>query len=464
MLIKGATLLQGSTMDVRVTGTVIEELAESLAPRDSEHVIDGRERTLIPGLHDHHIHFFALAAARSSLQCGPPFVQGEAALLELLNRACVGKPASIRGVGYHESVAGDLGADYLDAACGPIPTKVQHRSGRLWYLNSAAMQLLPPVETWPQGAERDSAGKPTGRFYNADDWLRQFLTASPIDIHNTSLELARYGITGFTDAGPDNDQSTLQMMRSSQKDGSLLQRVVLMGRLDLPAYRDSFLRRGPVKIYLREVDLPDFDSLCASISKAHSEQRNVAFHCVTLGELHYALESLDSAGFLQGDRIEHASVADDFSIDRIAACGATVVTQPHFIYERGDQYLQQVPVDEQPFLYRGAAFLGKGVPFAAGSDAPFGEPDPWVAIRAAKDRRTRDGVSMRDDECIAPARAFELFLGDPMSPARTRKVEQGAAADLCLLSGTPEDVVEDPSRERVEITLINGKVVWRRGR
>ena len=45
----------------------------------------------------------------------------------------------LRGVAYHESVAGPLDRDRLDAWVADRPLRVQHRSGALWMLNSAGI-------------------------------------------------------------------------------------------------------------------------------------------------------------------------------------------------------------------------------------------------------------------------------------------------------------------------------------
>ena len=71
---------------------------------------------------------------------------------------------------------------------------------------------------------------------------------------------------------------------------------------------------------------------------------------------------------------------------QLAAAELTVVTQPHFISERGDQYLTDVDPEDQPWLYRLQGFLAADVPLAAGTDAPFGHWDPWRAIRSAPAR------------------------------------------------------------------------------
>ncbi len=64
---------------------------------------------VIPGLHDHHVHLRAAAAALDSVQVGPAKVHDRAELARVLASAPVGVDGWIRAVGYHESAAGPLG-------------------------------------------------------------------------------------------------------------------------------------------------------------------------------------------------------------------------------------------------------------------------------------------------------------------------------------------------------------------
>src|ERR1700741_1576727 len=58
--------------DVRLAGGRIAECAPGLRPAPGELDIDAGGGTLLPGLHDHHVHLRALAAARASIAAGPP--------------------------------------------------------------------------------------------------------------------------------------------------------------------------------------------------------------------------------------------------------------------------------------------------------------------------------------------------------------------------------------------------------
>jgi predicted amidohydrolase YtcJ len=177
---------------------------------------------------------------------------------------------------------------------------------------------------------------------------------------------------------------------------------------------------------------------------------------VTETELVFALAALADAGARTGDRIEHASVAPDSLIDQIADLGLQVVSQPHFIAERGDRYRQDVAADAVPLLYRLRAFLTRGVTLAGGSDAPFGSVDPWAAMRAAGSRRTMQGRCIGPDEALSPEQALALFLADPVRLERQRRVVPGAPADLCLLDRPWQAARERLSADDVRATFIAG--------
>src|SRR5439155_1534908 len=81
--------------------------------------------------------------------------------------------------------------------------------------------------------------------------------------------------------------------------------------------------------------------------------------------------------------------------------------------ERGDQYLTDVDPDDLDHLYPCGGLIAAGVPVGGGTDAPFGDPDPWRAIAAAVTRTTERGHVLGRDERIPPRRALDLFLTPP---------------------------------------------------
>ena len=72
MLIARAEIDGVAPLDVRIADGRIAEIGRGLARRAGETRLDAGGGALLPGLHDHHLHLFALAAAEASLRCGPP--------------------------------------------------------------------------------------------------------------------------------------------------------------------------------------------------------------------------------------------------------------------------------------------------------------------------------------------------------------------------------------------------------
>jgi predicted amidohydrolase YtcJ len=180
-------------------------------------------------------------------------------------------------------------------------------------------------------------------------------------------------------------------------------------------------------------------------------------HCVTRVQLVFTLAALDLAGRRPGDRIEHGAVIGTGSLPDLR--GLTVVTQPHFVAERGEQYAADVPADDRPDLWRLRSLLDAGVSVAAGTDAPFGDANPWAAVRAAAHRPRQ----FQAHEAVSPATALGLFLGEPAVPGARRRVAVGHPADLVLLRPGPLEVLHSLSSDLVAATIVGGEVVYRRG-
>ncbi|PRC53753.1 amidohydrolase, partial [Mycobacterium sp. ITM-2017-0098] len=83
-------------------------------------------------------------------------------------------------------------------------------------------------------------------------------------------------------------------------------------------------------------------------------------------------------------------------------------------------------------LWRLASLLDAGVSVALSTDAPFGDADPWAAMRAAVHRRAPSGVVLGSDERISAATALALFTGD--RPGVPQRIGPGARGDLCILT------------------------------
>lgn len=442
--------------------------------------LDASGGWILPGLHDHHLHLRALAAARASVAAGPPAVTDAHQLAGALAQAPgPGSDSWIRAVGYHESVAGDLDRDVLDRWVPDRPLRVQHRSGILWVLNSRGLEVVGADSEPGPGVERDRFGRPTGRLWRMDEWLSS-RTAWLDEGHLATLlgglsrRAAAAGVTGWTDATPNRSDAETEALARLVVNGEVLQRLHLMvrpgtgsddtllARLAAENDRSHLVTTGPVKIILDDFGLPALDALAATVRTAHLHERPVAIHCVTRTQLVLALAAIDDAGgFRAGDRIEHGAVIAPELIPKLGrGVGTTVVTQPNFVFERGDDYLRDVEPAEMGNLWRAASLVSAGVAVAAGTDAPFGDEDPWQAIRAATDRRTASGASLGGSERVDAARAFSWFCGPGRDPGTPRRVAAGEPADLVVLAEPLGEVVANERPPPVVATVVAGAVAY----
>ncbi|KAA0111216.1 amidohydrolase family protein [Mycolicibacterium sp. P1-5] len=426
MLIQQAHLLDGRIVDIRV-GAEIEEVAERLTPRRGEDTFDAAGGTVIPGLHDHHVHLRAAAAALDSVQVGPALVHGRAELAGVLAHAPVGEDGWIRAVGYHESAAGPLDREQLDELTPAVPVRIQHRSGVLWFLNSAGLAAVGLPD------------HPDGRLRSYDNWS-DAVARRDTSLATVSRRLLGYGVTGVTDATPNLGANDIVTLTEEHRHGGLYQRVHWL---------------APGKRILHDDSL-DLDELTAWIAGRHRDNRAVALHCVTASQLVVTLAALRAAGTHRDDRIEHAAVVPDDTIAELADIGVLVVTQPNFVAERGDQYLIEVDPDDQPALWRLASLLAAGVRVALSTDLPFGDADPWASMRAAVHRTAKAGAVLNPSERVSATTALTLFTGHAEQPDVPRTIEPHQPGDLCVLSAAPAEVLDTLDGELVTATVIAG--------
>jgi predicted amidohydrolase YtcJ len=276
-----------------------------------------------------------------------------------------------------------------------------------------------------------------------DDWLGRVLPSAPPDLESVGRDAARLGVVTFTDATP--------LRAGGLVHGSLPQRITYMTAPDAAAAHWP-AGRGPVKVILDDDRLPDLASLCDVVARAHAAGRRVAVHCVTRTQTVLAIGALRMAGSAPGDRIEHGSVIPDELTSDLRELGVTVVTNPGFVYARGDSYLRDVDPADVGLLYRCGSLLRAGVAVAGGTDAPYGPADPWLSIATAVGRATSGGAVLGAGERISPAEALGLFTAG-------REVGIGRRADLCVLRVPRRALATTPmTSELVAVTLIGGVV------
>ena len=461
LVIKNAELLDQSgkshLADVTISEGIIQKIESGSRETDGT-IIDACGCLLLPGINDHHMHFASYAASIASVYCGPPTVNDEAELINALDQ-----PGSdwLRGIGFHESVLPELSRQWLDKHGPERAIRIQHRTGRLWIVNSLGLEKLEAASSNLEEHERARLTSTDGHLYDVDELLSTLTRNSSLPVREASQTLASFGVTGFNDMTASNDQDAWQWFSRMRQSGELKQRVRLSGKPELSrSVETNYLHLGETKIHLHESSLPDFSYLVETICRSHEQNRAVAVHCVTEVELVFTLSALRTAGAIHGDRIEHASVIPPLLIEQLLEMGLGVVTQPNFVSERGDAYLDEIPESEHSFLYRIRSLKEAEVPLALATDSPFGNADPWASMHAAVTRKTPSGRTLCGSESITPFEALQGFIGNLKDPFRPVSLAPGQDADLCLLDYPWSRAGECLSSAHVRLTIVDGKIVY----
>ena len=152
------------------------------AARRARRVLDAAGGALLPGLHDHHLHLLRAGRRRArACACGPPEVRDA----RRRSRARCARPRAraagrwIRGVGYHESVAGPLDRHALDAL---VPgASAAHPAPQRRALDASTARRVGRSSSTRARARRHRARRARPRrpaaCSAADAWLRERLGA-----------------------------------------------------------------------------------------------------------------------------------------------------------------------------------------------------------------------------------------------------------------------------------------------
>ena len=483
-------------------------------------IIDCKGLPLIPGLNDAHTHVLATAASLSALDCRSPDIDSVRKLLAAIRAraALLAAGQWIRGFGLEP---GELREgryptlEELDSAAPEHPVRLEHSSGHACLLNSSALRAAGIGAGTSDPAdgviERDENGIPTGLLLEMGAYLRERLgrTRSPEEIAaavaHLSKTLLSYGITSVQDAGPDNgigQWETFQSLTSTQVFKPRVTMMAGVGKLHEMAEAglgwssgDDRLRIGHAKLMLTCTTgqlMPARQDLIELAVRARKLGFPIAIHAIEQEAVDEAIQVVTLENFAADgspgnsasrpvkfpvtDRIEHCAECPPHLMKKLARSGAMVVTQPGFIYWRGDGYLKRVQPELLPHLYPFGGMVELNVPVAFGSDSPVIDSNPWPGIYAAVTGRTRAGRRFpRSGEGLNPSdeRSGGLTLAQALSAHtvagakaegmahRKGMIRTGMLADLALLD-TPLE--ESGSREipgvKSRLTIVGGRTVW----
>lgn len=159
-------------------------------------------------------------------------------------------------------------------------------------------------------------------------------------------------------------------------------------------------------------------------------------------------------------RIEHASVVDPHTVERMGALGVTAVVQPISIASERPWLAKRLgPRVERAYPYR--SLLDAGVVVAGSSDAPIESTGVLAAMWAATDR-----LGIAAAQAMTAEEALAMYTTGAAWARRTEHtcgtIAPGRRADLVVLPGTPAGGSDTPAATEVDATIAGGRVTFDR--
>lgn len=492
-------------------------LGDDVAGLDALHTVDAQGATILPGLHDTHVHTTSYGLGLTMLDLNS--VTGMQPLLGAVATYAGGLPPGAWVIGSGYGLGLDIGVhpsrSSLDAAAGGRPVWLTHFSGHMCVLSSAALTAVGITSAAAAGGRGrvgvDADGEPDGVLEeSAMDLVKEHRGPSSIEdlaaaIGVATAIYATEGITTFVDAGigsPGIDHSPVEIAayQLARETGRLRVRGQLMVHdavlhpvrahpddaigqgLDLgvrTGFGDGWLEIGAMKIWVDGSGATgDFDDdpavLRRSIVAGARAGWQVAAHAMGDAALDLLLDSLDEAAAagpspgctpaVRPHRVEHGALIRPEQITRLARMGVVVAHQASFLPTFGDLMLAMADDTQRANGFRCKSLLDAGVVVAGSSDRPVAPGAPLLGVQAMVERTTESGAPFGPAEALDARTALAAYTrGGAYAAGRANRsgaLRPGFDADLVLLADDPTTVATDQiGAVEVLATLVDGEAV-----
>lgn len=483
-------------------------------------VLELRGRRVLPGFNDAHVHFFDGGQALASVQLRD--APSPEAFRDRIGAYAATLPKGrwvLNGNWDHErwTPAALPTRQLIDAVTPDNPVFINRLDGHMALANTLALELAGITRDTPDppggSIVRDADGEPTGMLKDAamNAVYAVIPESSPAEIA-TALRAAmrvanENGVTSVQDMSAS--PAILRGYQQLLADGELSVRVYgaqplsRWERLAEPGIVAGFggdmLRIGVLKgfadgslgsttalffePYLDEPDtsglpsdeLVDAEAMLADMAGADAAGLQLAIHAIGDKANATILDMFAEVAQRNGPRdrrlrIEHAQHFRAGDIPRMRAQGVVASMQPYHAIDDGRWAEKRIGAERAKGTYAFRSLLDAGAVLAFGSDWAVAPIEPLMGIYAAATRRTLDGAhpdGWVPEQEISVAEAVRAYTVGSAYAERREAVkgtlEPGKLADLVVLSA--DIFAIDPAAiadTRVDLTMLGGKVVYRR--
>jgi predicted amidohydrolase YtcJ len=496
--------------------------AEILRLREpATRVIDGKGRTVIPGLNDSHMHPIR-GGLNYNMELRWDGVPSLADALRMLKEQAARTPAPqwVRVVGgwteFQFAERRMVTLDEINEAAPDTPVFVLHLYDRA-LLNRAALRAVgydKNAPDFPAGeVQRDSRGNPTGLLIakpNANilySTLAKGPKLSRQDQLNSSRlffrELNRFGITSVIDAGggfqnyPDDYGVVNELHRNgelsvrlaynlfTQKPKQELQDFQNWTKMTKPGEGDDFYRvngAGEMLVFSAAdfedflVARPDMPAVMESELKEvirHLVQNRWPFriHTTYNETIERALNVYEEVNReIPFDGLhwffDHCETITDRNIERVKALGGGIAVQNRMAFQ-GEYFVERYGSQQAKRTPPIRRMLEMGVPVGAGTDATrVSSYNPYLSLYWLITGKTIGGLSLYPQENrLDREGALKLYtMGSSWFSTEDGKkgaLAPGQLADLAVLSSDYFSIPEEEIKHLESVlTIVGGKIVY----
>lgn len=417
-------------------------------------VIDAKQRLVLPGFTDCHIHF--LDGSLSLLQVNLDRARTVGDIQQQVKAYASAHPGLlwVLGRGWQYTVFGGSGLpnkSILDEVIPDRPVYLESFDGHTWWANSKALKLagITRESQDPPGGQfvRDPAsGEPTGTVKeDAADAVVRRAVPQPSDEQNLEAlrrgmhEANAVGLVGAISPGgvsvEGGDFTALDLYNELRHQGQLTLRLYIASRLEPPLasqeqiekiigarrrYHDEWIAAGAAKFFLDGVIESHTAAMLAPYSNdpersgnllwepekykqavAELDRRGIQIYTHAIGDkaVRLALDAYEEAHTKNRTRdarprIEHIENISSSDIPRFGSLGVIASFQPLHAYPDDDVVKVWAPSIGAERAQRGWPWRSiekTGGVLAFGSDWPIVTLNPWPGIQNALTRQTTEG-------------------------------------------------------------------------
>lgn len=500
---------------VVATGNEAEVRARMPAGVETIH-LDGRLAT--PGLYDAHAHVMGTGFALLEIDVSAPGVVTIGDIVaRVRDRASGTAPGAwLVGQGYDQaSLAEQRHPDRrdLDAAAPEHPAYLWRSCHHIMAVNSRALALAGIDRNTPDPdggtIDRDEHGEPTGVLRETATLMVTRAQGAPSEDQIAGAIVAggrafvEHGIIAVAEAKVD-DPTQLRAYQRVWRDGTLPIRAYLLMIIDTmldhmvdlgisTGFGDDWLQIGPAKLfsdgsiggrtarmrqpYEGEADnvglwMMDPDDLKAKVRRAHDAGFQLGIHAIGDAAIDLVLDAYQEAQAANPrqdtrHRIEHCSIVDLETIQRIKRLGVVPIPGTSFLHYTRPAYEQNLGRERFRYAYAMKTYAAHGIVAAASSDAPVVPVDPLIGIQTMVTRKDRLGEDAWAEERVSveeAIRAYTVNAAYASFAERNRgRLAPGMVGDITIFDQDlramdPDHLIE----ARADITIADGRVVWDR--